>query len=155
MYTFEYSLVLSTGEKLAISEVVVGALDSWCARAFSDPNAKRAIAPILALCTKAPPNVMDDAKIGHTKPLEKLLKTPPIGALMKIDKPICSSFKSCASANASCTTQFVGKNKSFPKCWDYYVTDPDNFTNSMSAAQELVKDIVMAWRDSRYVVICG
>jgi hypothetical protein len=150
MQTFEYSLELSTGERLAVTEIAMGALDSWMTKAFSDAAARQLLAGVLDLCTRAPRCVLDDAKIGYTKPLERLLKTPPSGALMRLDKPECFSMSNCAVADkAKCTARF----DKFPECWDYDIGHSDDFTDAMSAAQELAKTVVFAWKDGRYVII--
>lgn len=149
MQTFEYVLTLSTGEQLKVVEIAMKALDSRCSKAFED----QALFPILSMCTRVPSSVMNDAKIGHTKPLERLLKTPPVGALMKLDKPACLNIKDCAAASADCTTQAVRRGKSFPECWDYDMGLVDDFSDGMMAAREVARIVIAAWRDSAYVII--
>lgn len=150
MQTFEYSIELSTKETLHILEISLEAIDDWSKKAFTDLDAARVIHGVLSLCTKVPHSVLEEAKYGYTKPLERLLKTPPVGALMKIDRPVCLNINDCAMANRQrCTTRSHG----FPECWDYSMGDCDELTDSMLSAQEAVKAIVMAWRDNRYAII--
>lgn len=150
MQIFEYSLSLCTGETIKVSEISMGALDKFEKAAFKDPAAFKAMSSVVSLCTKAPRQAMEDAKIGHTKPLEKLLGTPPVGTLMKIDRPVCMNISDCAMAdNKKCTARF----SKFPECWDYFMGGDVDFTDSMAAAHEIVKEIVMAWRNGRYVII--
>jgi hypothetical protein len=150
MQIFEYSLNLCTGETIRVSEISMGALDKFEKSAFEDPATFEAMSSIISLCTKAPHQAMEDAKIGHTKPLEKLLRTPPVGTLMKVDRPVCTNMFDCAMADSKkCTTRF----SKFPECWDYAMDGDGDLTNSMVAAHEIVKEIVMAWRDGRYVII--
>lgn len=150
MQAFEYSLNLSTGEKIDVLEIPLKALDSWSKRAFQDPIAFKSMSGILSLCTTATHQAMEDAKIGYTKPLERLLKTPPIGILIKLDRPVCMSISDCAMADRKkCTTKF----DKFPECWDYALDVEGDFTEVVTIAHEIVKQIVMAWRDGRYVII--
>lgn len=150
MQTFEYNLFLGTGEKLDVTEIAMGALDAWARQVFTDPAARQLIAAVEGLCTRVPRCVMDDAKAGYTKPLERLLKTPPAGAMLRLDKPQCFSLSSCAMANPDrCTT----RSAKLPECWDYDIGEHSDFTDSMAAAQEFAKTVVMAWRDGRYVII--
>lgn len=154
MQIFEYSLQLDTGETLSVAEIPMRALDEWSRKAFADPKSAKAMSTILALCTRAPHAVMEDAKTGYTKPLERLLRTPPIGALVKLDRPVCMNVSSCVmSDKRKCTTQFLHVSEKFPECWDYSLEDDGDFTDGMIAAHEIVKTIVMAWRDGRYVII--
>jgi len=155
MQTFEYSLHLDTGETMEIVEISMKALDAWTEKAFSDPAASKALTGLLSLCTKVPHQILEDAKIGYTKPLERLLKSPPVGALMKLDKPACFNVSDCIMADKDkCTTRFWSKAAKFPECWDYHLPQ-DEFTSAMAAAQEIAKVIVMAWRDGKYVIISG
>jgi len=155
MQTFEYSLQLGTGETIDIAEIPMGALDDWTRKAFEDPASVKAMAGVLSLCTRVSHQVLEDAKIGWTKPLECMLKAPPIAALMKLDRPECLNLSDCAMADQhKCTTRFLIASAKFPECWDYALLGRDEeFTDGMVAAQEVVKIIVMAWRDGRNVVI--
>ena len=155
MQTFEYSLQLGTGESLDVAEIVMATLDDWSRKAFEDPAAAKAMHKVTSLCSRIPHRIMEYAKIGYTKPLERLLKTPPIGALMKLDKPECLNLSDCAMADQhKCTTRFLLASAKFPECWDYTLIGKDEeFTDGMVAAQEIVKTIVMAWRDGRHVII--
>ena len=154
MQIFEYSLKLGTGETIDVAEIAMGALDAWSKQAFDDQAAGKSIAGILLLCTKVPRQAVEDAKIGYAKPLERLLRTPPAGALLKLDRPACANISDCAMADAhKCTTLFASVSVKFPECWDYDLASGSNFTDPMAAAQEVAKTIVMAWRDGRHVVI--
>jgi hypothetical protein len=155
METFEYSLQLGTGEAIAITEISLKALDDWARKAFDDAKSSKAIAGVVGLCSKIPHQIMEDAKIGYTKPLEHLLRIPSIGALTKLDRPRCSNISECAMADErKCTTRHLSTSGKFPECWDYSLAGQDEeFTDSMAAAQEIAKVIVMAWRDGRYVII--
>lgn len=160
MQIFEYSIKLGTGERISILEIDVAALDAWTSSAFKQHKARHAIAPVLKLCTMAPRQTMEDAKNGYTKPLENALRSPPDGCLMKLDKPVCANVKDCAMADAEkCTTKFNLLKNKFPECWDYAVAGHGNngagedFDDSMAAAMEVAKAIVMAWRDGKHVIV--
>lgn len=155
MQIFEYVLHLGTGENLSVLEIDMAALDAWSRQAFDDPCAKKALSSIFSLCTRVSKEAIEDAKIGWTKPLEKLLRTPPIGALLKLDKPICFNLRDCAMADPNkCTTRPACKNISLPECWDYDIGTAKDFPNSMIAAQEVAKTIVVTgWSNGKYVII--
>lgn len=150
MQIFSYSILLSTGETLEIAEIPVRAMDSWTKKALEEPI-RSEIRGVLSLCTKAPHSAMEDAKIGYTKPLERLIRISPIGALTKLDRPMCAHAKDCIMVQGpACSARPAAKK--FPECWDYSLLT-ETFEDGHSAAQELAKAIVMAWRDGKYVVI--
>jgi len=138
----DYSLVLGTGEKMHFAE-----LDEGSVEALHDAAAKESISGILDKCTRVCHSTLEEAKLGHTKGLEKALKTPPFGAMMKIDKPICSQIGCCVMANLSkCTTRNCEqKGGLFPECWEYSTTNP--------VGAELARCIVHAWRQGFQVLI--
>ena len=157
MQTFEYGLDLSTGEKIWITEIAIGALDKQTLTAFKIPE----LDLVLMHCTKVPRSDMDDAKIGYTKPLERLLRTPPVGILMKFARPVCENISTCAMANPKkCTVRYRAPREkpeaiaSFPECWDFDArlskTTPIEIETTV---REIANYIVAAWRWSRYVII--
>lgn len=149
MQIFEYSLKLGTGETILITEVPVGAMNSSVQQAFNNPRSLEMVFSIIALCTKVPRQVLEDAKIGYTKPLENLLRTPPAGALMKLDYPVCANINDCIMATDKCTARAGMKN---PECWEYSPTNHDLEIDTITA-KEIARTVVMAWRDGRHVII--
>lgn len=146
MRLFEYSLNLSTGERIKISEIPISTLDKNYFEAFGLAE----ISGVVSLCTNAPTQAMHDAKVGYTKPLEKMLRTPPVGALMKVDRPVCVNINDCAMADSKkCTARF----SKFPECWEYEVYNDSDLNVIKLSAKDIVRRIAIAWRDGRYVII--
>lgn len=151
MQILEYELDLSTGERLSFCE-----LDLELVPELGNDDLRLALSFILGLCTHIDKGVVEKAKRGDVKPFERLLRTPPYGCLLKLDRPVCSQIRSCASAKArECTTKnLVRKIGKFPFCWTYNL--PEGTPESVSlSAQYIASHIVGAWKEGRYVIIVG
>jgi hypothetical protein len=149
----EYTLHLGTGEEMLFTE-----LDDRVIPALQDKRVVGALHGILRRCTPVTHSILQEAKLGHTKSLENLLRTPPIGSLLKLDKPICSQIGCCVMADVRrCTTNNIkGKLGIFPDCWAYAVDIPIIEIDKayvMMAAGEISRCVVNAWKANRYVLI--
>lgn len=142
----EYVLPLSTGETLLVTE-----LDPDAVPELRDPAVAACLEPVLCRCTYAPRRVLEDAKNGGTAELEDLLGTPPVGCLLKLDRPHCHEYivSVCAVASGGCNTRNVRRGRPcFPDCWTYLLMDED------PPVARLVADAVVgAWKSGRYVVV--
>jgi hypothetical protein len=124
----EYRLPLSTGEVIAVAEADSGRLP-----VLEDPRVLAAADDVLRRCTRAPREVVDEAKIS---------------------RPVCAEISTCVIADRRrCTA--AGKTKKgpdFPLCWTYAV-DPGLPQEVAMAARDLADSVVGAWRDGRYVLM--
>lgn len=126
-HRLSYSLELSTGESLDVLEIELDGTDELDGE-------------IARLCTTMPREVLEEAKVGHTSPFEKLLRTPPVGALLRLNG-LCDQIDDCPLANRSkCVTSNVRGKTRFPSCWDHGVGT-------------LNTEVVHAWRDGAYVIV--
>lgn len=130
MNRLSYSIELNTGETVDVLELELDDSDEI------DEG-------ILQLCSRVPRSVLEEAKIGWTKPLEEALRTPPVGALLRLNKT-CSQYGDCPSGKLpTCSTSHLNRKRrggAFPDCWDH----GDDLISS---------EIVHAWRDGAYVII--
>lgn len=150
IYPIEYPLDLSTGESVLVSE-----LDPGRVPALSDAAVLEAAAAALTRCARMPRAALEAAKMGHSKHFEELMSTPPLGALMKLERHLCAERHDCAIAGPGCTTRNVvrrGPPGRFPVCWEYEVPDRTDPVVAF-AARDLAGCIVLAWRAGRVVVI--
>lgn len=145
----EYTLHLNTGEVISVSE-----FDANVITDLTSPEVMRAITPVLKRCTFMPRSVIEEAKMGYTAKFESLMRTSPIGAMLKLDIPICGMIKDCASAiKTICTTRNIeGKLGNFPICWEVATPrlTPDDIKER---AQRLAFVIIHSWRMGKYVLL--
>lgn len=145
MNLFEYTLTLSTNEIIDFMEV-----DPLRIREMSIPGVSEAASGVLKHCTSVAREAVEKAKKGYTKDLEKALRTPAIGCLLKMDKSICAEINHCVNANKTvCTTRNLTKNRrraDFPECWEY------DMPEGPTEAKMLCTSIVKAWKTGRYVL---
>jgi hypothetical protein len=135
----EYSLFISTGEHINISEFDPDLFsDIW------NPSIEAAVKPVIDLCTIVSRPIVEMAKMGYDTELKSLLRSP-IGALLRLNKSVCAQIKTCPMADIkTCTTKNVSaKAGLFPICWEYYIEDHN--------ASSIINAIVHAWRQNRYV----
>jgi hypothetical protein len=137
----EYALTLNTGEELSFCE-----LNSDLVPELAIPEVLQASSSILSLCTHVDRDTIEKAKREDMKPLERALRTPPYGCLMKVDKPICLDIKNCIRADKKvCTTRNTLKQiGQFPVCWTYPIE---------TRSRELCTAIIHAWKEGKYVII--
>ena len=156
MHRIEYELTLSTGERIKILELDPGAVPE-----LLDEEVMAAADPVVSRCPRVRRQDLEDAKRGHTKRLEAVLGTPPIGHLLMMASPVCGEVGTCSSADRSvCTTRnsaggrpFLGR---FPICWEFDVNRKVSRKvgpRASSAARELASHIVNAWREDRRVFV--
>ena len=145
----EYSLRLSTGEDILVSE-----LDPASVPCMWDNGVLFLAASFLALCTQAPRAAIEDAKSGLPESLEPFLGTPPAGCLLRAPTSVCAELRFCAiSDRTKCsTTYFIRKKPAFPMCWTADLLKAST-PEVGSQSRDLVDSIVSAWRDGRHVVI--
>lgn len=148
----DYVLKLGTGEELAVAELVPGLVPG-----MSDPAVVAAASPILLRCSRMPRHVLESAKIGNSREFEALVGTPPIGCLLKLDRPVCSEIRFCLMADREkCTTRYVDPGRRgaigmFPPCWDFEVLDADPGVASL--ARQIASGVVSAWKAGQTVVV--
>lgn len=147
MNVLNYNITLSTRETLDISE-----FDPELISLLKEEAVLSVLSSLLRLCTYVSRDEVERAKRGETKPLERALRTPPYGCLVKIDTPICAEIKTCIMADIKkCTSKNIVKYKGkFPPCWTYR-TNTDGETRVQ--AHLLATAIVDAWKEGRYVLI--
>jgi hypothetical protein len=111
------------------------------------------IKSVTDLCTKISREMLNDAKVGYTKLMERNLGTPPVGALFKIDKPVCANINCCIMADKNkCTTNLSGNIINFPECWEYNLNikeDSEMYTD----LKDISRSIVLSWKENNYVMI--
>lgn len=148
----DFIIKLETNEEIHVVE-----LDPERVIEITNEKVKNLIDNILSRCTKMPRHVVETAKLGGTREFEKLMSTPPIGCLLKIDKPVCAEINTCLSANKQkCTTRFLNvKSKThlgrFPVCWEYDTEKAEDDIYYM--ARNLASFIILSWKINRLVVI--
>lgn len=153
IYFISYLLELETKEKITVSEINPELFPE-----FSEPEVMSAASDILDQCSRMPRHVLESAKMGHSREFEALMRTPPIGCLLKLKLPVCAEIKSCAIANPiKCTTKFVepkrrGAIGKFPPCWEME-TDPNLSQNVAIKVRALASGIVTSWKAGHYVII--
>jgi hypothetical protein len=145
----EYRINLHTGESIEISELDVEVVEE-----LRMPEVLEATAEIIKLCSKMPREIVEEAKLGHSKNFTSLMKTPPVGSMMKLPSPICAMIRDCAIADKrKCTTRNISNQiGKFPICWEF---KPPKLTEDdvIPRAQSLAFAIVHAWREGRYVIL--
>jgi hypothetical protein len=144
----EYHLHLNTGEHIEVLE-----LDEERIDALKIPEIKETLANLLSLCNPVTRLAVEEAKKGYSDKLENQLRTSPVAALIKIDKPKCIEFKGCPveKKNDCITTKVAGKKKkSIPVCWEYSIGDIGGFNRVLAA--DLARHIVHAWNQDMYVL---
>jgi hypothetical protein len=138
----EYKLILSTNEEISVSE-----LDSEFFPLLTQDGVRLALSSVFSLCTYASRDVMEKAKRRDTKPLERLLKTPPYGCLRKLDKPVCRKINDCVMANRTvCTVRNIKKNLGiFPECFQYDASSDET--------SDYATTIINIWKSGNYAII--
>jgi len=145
----DYLVELETGERMEVAE-----LDPERVPELRDPAVLAAAAPVLDRCTRMPRRVLESAKVGHSREFEALLGTPPIGCLLKLERPVCAEIDVCATADrAKCTTRYVAPRRHgaigmFPPCWEFEVGEADPVT--AARARALAASVVPLYGDQRF-----
>lgn len=146
-HPFEYTLRLSTGETVEVSQ-----FDSVMHQQLASPAVAAACASVLARVPRVSQEVMEAAKMGDDRALRSALRAQPAGALMMVLKPVCAMAGECAMHSRACTARNVGKRGGqFPECWEF---EPDCPAGAEEGdARGAGTAIVMAWRAGRHAVI--
>jgi hypothetical protein len=136
----EYSILLNTGERFEIVEI------------RKDQITNIDLSLVLDKCPVIPREIVEEAKLGHSKRFQLLLNTNPIGSLMKFKKPNCRLINNCAMADKKIclTTNVNNKSGNFPECWEF-TNDID--TEFLDESSELITKIVHLWKMNKYVII--
>ena len=147
----DYIIDLSTGEELHIAEFDPGRIIE-----MKDPAVIAASSRILDFCTKVSRDIIEEAKGGYDSRLKPLIKTPPIGALLKIplhigyERTSCSMYvpSKCTTKNVNPSGESVG---SFPECFE---SETDKSSPEIMLKSRILNTaIIQSWRQNRYVVI--
>lgn len=141
-----YHLQLNTSEMIEILEI-----DPDRIPILKDNGIQLKLLPILQHCSHVTRLSIEEAKKEHARKLELLLRTPPIGALVKLNMP-CALLNNChMSSRKECTTKNVGKKYGkFPICWTYR-TEPLN--DEAVQIKDIADNIIHAWRSGQYVLV--
>lgn len=148
----DYVLILETGERFHVVEIDPSKIPE-----ITDTKVNELLQDIILKCARMPRHVLESAKMGGTREFESLMSTPPIGCLLKLNKPVCAEINVCLMANnTKCSTRFskLRYNKpigNFPMCWEYDVEPPEN--DAFYAARNLASFIVSAWKQNSLVII--
>lgn len=126
----DYSMEISSGETLKIVEIIP--------ELVSIEEFNKLPKHIHSLIPQVPKEIMESAKIGDDRQFIKLLKTQPIGCLLKIEKKRCVHSKNCAMYDEyPCTISI--KRKYLNLCWD-------------SENGNLATEIIRHWRNNTNVI---
>jgi len=153
IHPVDYTIDLSTGEELKIAE-----FDPERIPEMNDPEVIIASADVLDRCTRASREALESAKRGYDTELKSLLKTPPVGALLKISSPLCSERWSCSMYNKTeCSTKNISRQGgAFPECWEAEANISIKFpTDIIEASRALRTAVVHVWRHGTYAIIVG
>jgi len=145
----EYALRLNTDEQLEILEIDEGRAD-----ALQIPAIKESLSKLLSLCNPVTRLAVEEAKQGYSDRLESQLRTSPVAALLKIDKPECIDIVHCPLREKKycITTEVAGKKKKFlPICWEYKAASRIIGYDRV-LAMDLARHIVHAWNKGTYVL---
>lgn len=154
IYFISYLVELETKEKITVAEIIPELFPEF----FCNSEVLLAAADVLDRCSRMPRHVLESAKMGHSREFEALVRTPPVGCLLKLKLPVCAEIKSCAIANpVKCTTRFVeprrrGAIGRFPPCWEME-TDPKLSQDVNMKVRSLASGIVSSWKSGHYVII--
>lgn len=149
---FCYHIDLTTGERIEIAE-----FDPEHIPSLLNPIIQEACKSIFGTCTFVERAVMEEAKRGLDTRFKKLMRSGPMGSLLKVLNPVCADTKDCVMYDhGKCTTRFIKKNVGgFPECW---MGTPELSKRKLSPAEfrtatAIITSIVHAWREGQRVVI--
>lgn len=135
----EYSLTLSTGERLDFSEYDSGRfpiLESVADMAL--------VRDILERCAVMSREDVESAKRGWDAVLRVAMRDP-LSGLLKILRPVCVHAGDCIMVDKPvCTARNVSGRKGIPPCFEH---------DSAGSVQAIVTSIVFAWASKRRVIV--
>lgn len=139
IFPVEYSISLSTGERVDISEY-----DSGRFPVLEDVVAMRPVLDVLQRCAVMSREDVESAKRGWDAAFRVAMRDPVAG-LLKILRPDCVHVGSCIMADRKvCTSRNVSGAKRIPPCFEH---------NSEGEVQRLMTSIVFAWTEKRRVIV--
>jgi hypothetical protein len=146
----EYPLRLTTGETIQIAEI-----DSERSPALLIPQVRMALDGLLTQCCHVSREIMEEAKGGYDTNLKPLLRSSPIGCMIKAEPAICRHIESCAMALKSiCTLHNCRSNSNpLPVCWEYSLPASIAHLEIRTAIIELGTLIGHSWRKNQFVII--
>ena len=89
----EYPIKLSTGETIQIAEI-----DAERSPALANLEVRKALDGLLQHCCRVSRKVMEEAKAGYDTQFKKLLRSQPIGCMLKAEPHQCRLINECAMA---------------------------------------------------------
>lgn len=147
LHPAEYSLRLSTGEQVEVSE-----FDSERHPELADQAVRAACASVLDRVPSVPLADMEAAKVGDDRALRAALKAQPAGALQMVKGHRCSLFRECAMRSDRCSTRRVRRGRpDFPECWEFGPDGPAG--DAEAGARAAGTAVVHAWRSGRYALL--
>lgn len=153
IHPVEYLIDLSTNETIHIAE-----FDPDRILEMQNQSVLEASHDVLEQCTKMPREVIEEAKHGYDTNFKILLRTPPVGALLKLPLPLCSERSVCSLYKISkCTTKNVDdKVGNFPICFESDFPVKTLFTKEVvSVSRDLKSSIIHSWGKGMYVILVG
>lgn len=144
----QYSITLDTNEQIEVFE-----LDSDRETVLLNELIIKSLEHVLEHCSYVTRKSIENAKKLFSKELSELLRTPPIGILIKLNME-CSQINDCPmSSHKECSTKNVTKKHGrFPICWTYEIKTALSDTETIMA-NDLANHIFQAWRSGTYVLI--
>lgn len=151
IFPVDYIIDLSTGEELKIAE-----FDPERIPEMKNPDILYASTDVLNLCTRISREILEEAKHGYDTRLKPLLRTPPIGALLKAPMPFCAERWSCSMySKMECSVRNISKcGGAFPECWE---AEADKLVrlpvDILDASRALRTAVIHSWRQGMYAMI--
>jgi hypothetical protein len=144
----QYSLQLNTGESIEVFEI-----DYDREILLKNDDIKPALSTIFGHCSYVTRESIEEAKQHYSKKLCELLRTPPLGILMKLSMK-CSYINNCPmSSHKECSTKNVSKKRGkFPICWTYE-TKEELSSEQTLIVNDIINHVFQAWRNGLYVLI--
>ena len=146
----EYPLRLSTGETIQVAEI-----DAARSPALIVPQIRKAIERLLAHCCHVPREIVEEAKGGYDTRLKPLLRSQPMGCMIKAEPSICRHIDGCSMAfKPICTLHNCRPSQTpLPICWEFSPSQSMAHLEARTAAIDVGTIIGHAWRRGFYVFI--
>jgi hypothetical protein len=151
IFPVDYIVDLSTGEELKIAE-----FDPERIPEMKDLDVINASSDVLDLCTRVPREILEEAKKGYDTRLKPLLRTPPVGTLLRAPMPLCNERWSCSMYNKmGCSLRNISeKGGAFPECWEIEADKLVKLSaDILDDSRALKTAIIHVWRQGAYSII--
>ena len=147
---FNYLITLSTGEKITVAEFDAEHIPTLRVKSVFDASKD-----VISRCSIVSRQVMEEAKKGLDTKFKHLLRSPPYGALLKIQSSVCSEKKLCSMySSMKCTTKNISKNGgAFPECFEYQILDNKLPPLIEENVKSLCTAIILALRAGWYPIL--